>query len=288
MLRFDQDWFSTELLAQSWTWAAVIAVLSLVVLIAGLHLMRRGTGLPPRRQGAALPAGIARVERYELGARLYHWGNFALMAALLLSGAALFEPAIPGLSSSWISWLLIHEVSAGLFILGLIAHIVMAFLRADARSMWFRRADWSDAARDIRFYGTGRRVAGAPLGKFDVWQKLYHALLAVLALVSIVTGVSLFLSAEALWTFDHAWLRWQRLLHQAAAIAFAGAILGHVYVRLLRQHWPKLIAMFSGNLTREAFEREHDAHRWQPPRADASHEERRAQHRRESRELPHG
>ena len=283
MFRRGQDWFSSQWLAQQLSWSAALAILLLVIVFAGLHLLRRGIGAPRYVDGEPAAPQVRSFERWELGARLYHWGNLIFLMLLIVSGIALFLPA--SLPASGISWLLVHEIGAGLFMLGLVAHIVAAVRLSDLRSMWFNRPDWRDFKRYARYYaGADRELPKS--GKFDVWQKIYHAFLVVVSAVAIFTGVSLFLNAEMLTSFSHPWMRWQRLIHDCSATLFLLVILGHLYVRLVKLNWPKLRSMFTGALTRNEFDAMHDWRRWRPPADDASHEQKKADHKREASIAP--
>ncbi|HWN50098.1 MAG TPA: cytochrome b/b6 domain-containing protein [Xanthobacteraceae bacterium] len=161
------------------------------------------------------------------------------------------------------SWLIFHVALAGLFILGLLAHIVAAIGWADPWSMWFERRDWRDLYMWVRYY-LALDVVIPKTGKYDVIQKIYHLCLALLAIVMIATGTSLFLNAEVLAHLDFDWLRGQRLLHDAGAFLFAAFVMGHMYLRLIPSRWPEFVAMFTGWIGREEFERRFDWRRWRP------------------------
>ena len=181
----------------------------------GVHLLRRSTGHPVSTSSTRQVHPRARVLRYEIGARLYHWGNTLLLLGLTLSGIALFAPGSLGPGS----WLLLHEILAALFVLGLALHIVVAPRRGDGRSMWFDARD----LRDLRLIAAnflGRTREYPAFGKYDPWQKIYHACLTLLAAELIVSGAYLFISAEAWGTFSHPWMRLMRLTHDLGALLF--------------------------------------------------------------------
>lgn len=229
---------------------------------AGVHLLRRSAGQPAASDAGPdekLPGG--RVRKYAATARLYHWGNALFLLALVLSGLALFVPG--SLRPLRVSWLLIHEVAAVLFLAGLPLHIVVAPRAGRGRSMWFERRDW----RDLRLIAAnflGRTRAYPAVGKYDPWQKLYHALLTLLSAVMIFSGAFLFLSAEVWASFSHPWLRWQRLLHDLGAFAFTALVLGHIYFGVIRINWPNLAAMVRGWIPAAFFNRFHSTRRWRP------------------------
>src|ERR1700730_17589680 len=185
-------------------------------------MLRRAFGMPQRNDAAPVPPQASRFERYELGARLYHWGNLFIILGLVVSGASFFFPGslfalLPVLGGSWLTF---HVVLARLFVLGFFAHIVANSGWGDLWSMWFERRDWRDLIAWTRYY-FGQDVAIPKPGKQDVIQKIYHFCLVALAMVMIATGTILSLNAEILAQLDFDWLRWQRLLHDAGAFLVA-------------------------------------------------------------------
>ena len=254
------DWLAVQLLPE-----AAILLAWLVALFVGLHLLRRSFGAPvPLSEYDAPPVLSAQpVQKYELGQRLYHWGNFLFLTVLAVSGYALFVP--PSLKPPLSSWVLIHEVFSALFLGGVLLHIVAATTRGDRHSMWFERADWHDLrTMTANFLGRTRRYPR--FGKYDPAQKLYHAFISLLSAVMIFSGVFLVCSAENWATFSHEWMRWQRLLHDVGAFTFIAVILGHIYFGIIRANWPELIAMFTGRISARHFVTKHSVARWIPKR----------------------
>jgi formate dehydrogenase gamma subunit len=203
------------------------------------------------------------VRRYEIGARLYHWGNTLVVLGLASSGVALFSPG----SLRRSSWLLLHEVFAVLFVLALTLHIVVAPRRGEGRSMWFDSQD----VRDLRLIAAnflGRTREYPAFGKYDPWQKIYHACLTLLTAALIFSGIYMFISAEAWATFTHSWMRVIRLVHDVGSFVFIAILIGHVYFGIIRVNWPRLVSMATGYLRGSSFNFYHDAARWRPPQDD--------------------
>ncbi len=156
-----------------------------------------------------------------------------------------------------------HEVFAVLFIGGLVLHIVVAPRRGDGRAMWFERRDWADLKQiAANFFGRTREYPA--FGKYDPLQKLYHALLTLVAAAAVVSGAYLLISAEVLATFTHELMRRMRLTHDVAAFIFIAVVIGHIYFGIIRVNWPQLRAMITGRLRGAEFNLYHDAERWQP------------------------
>jgi len=258
LFRYGRDYY-TDATAQQLLAAGAWLFVALVGVFIAVHLLRRSAGHPVATDPAARLPDTARVRKYEIGARLYHWGNSLLLLGLALSGVALFAPG----SLGGAPWLLFHEIFAVAFMVLLALHIVVAPRRGEGRSMWFDARD----ARDLRlivmnFLGLTRSYPA--FGKYDPWQKLYHAFLALLAAGVIVSGVYLLLSAEVWATFSHAWMRDMRIVHDVAGFAFLAILAGHVYFGVIRVNWPQLVAMVTGRLRGSSFNLYHDAARWRP------------------------
>jgi cytochrome b subunit of formate dehydrogenase len=140
---------------------------------------------------------------------------------------------------------------------------VAALNRGEPQTMWIEAQDRKDLLTIVANF-FGRTKAYPRFGKYDPLQKIYHALLTLLSLVIIVSGAYLFFSAEALASFSHEWMRWQRLLHDLSAFAFIAIILGHIYFGLIRVNWQTLAAMLSGKISASYFRLRHSAQRWRP------------------------
>lgn len=258
LFRYGRDYY-TDATAQQLLAAGAWLFVALVGIFIAVHLLRRSTGHPIATDSADKLPDNLRVRKYEIGARLYHWGNSLLLVGLAVTGVALFAPgSLPGGP-----WLLYHEVFAVAFIALLALHIIVAPRRGEGRSMWFEARD----ARDLRliaanFFGRTRRYPA--FGKYDPLQKLYHAFLTLLAAGVIASGVYLLLTAEVWATFSHAWMRVMRLVHDVAGFAFLAILVGHIYFGVIRVNWPQLMAMVTGRLRGSSFNLYHDAARWRP------------------------
>src|SRR5258708_4095612 len=77
------------------------------------------------------------------------------------------------------------------------------------------------------FFGRTRDYPA--FGKYDPLQKIYHALLTLLAAAVIFSGVYLVVNAEVWATFSHAWMRSMRVVHDVGAFAFLAILVGHIY-----------------------------------------------------------
>jgi cytochrome b subunit of formate dehydrogenase len=232
--------------------------------MAGLVLIRRAFGEPRRSStGVPPPAGHTVFERFEIGARLWHWGLFGLIAGLLISGAAFYAPgSVPPVPLIKLSWLLVHLGLGVMFIAGIAVHIVKASM-VDLRSMLFDRRDWHELMASARYYlGLGHEIP--KLGKYGVSSKVFHVSLILLALIMVVTGISLSVGSLGWASIDQNWQRRQRLLHDFGTYGFLALAAAHVFWQLLKRRRPQLKSMITGRISADTFRSNHTWARWKP------------------------
>src|ERR1700758_3539881 len=104
LFRYAFDYYGS-LGSQQLRQSAAVLAIAIVVCFAALHLLRRAAGYPlSSDSGPKLAPGV-RILKYEIGARLFHWGNLLFVGGLSVSGVALFAPGTLGRTR----WLLMHE-----------------------------------------------------------------------------------------------------------------------------------------------------------------------------------
>lgn len=256
--RYGRDLYTDET-AQQLLSAGAWLLVAFVGLCIAVHLLRRSLGHPVSTPSGAKLSPDSRVLRYQIGARLYHWGNTLVVLGLSASGIALYAPGSFGAAP----WLIVHEVFAVLFVIGLALHIIVAPTSGDGRSMWFEARDIHDL-RVIVANFLGRTRHYPAFGKYDPLQKLYHAILTLLAAGLVFSGAYLLINGEAWATFSHGWMRAMRLVHDVSGFAFIAIVIGHVYFGIIRVNWPQLVSMWTGRLRGSSFNLYHDASRWHP------------------------
>ena len=261
---YAKNFFSDDYLAQQLTWAFGLFLLSLVAVMAGLVLIRRAFGEPRRSaRGAKPPPGSAAFERYEIGARLWHVGLIGILLALWISGFAFYAPGIvPGpVPVLRMSWLWVHLGFGVMFMLGIVVHMIKAPL-AGGRTMLLDRHDWRQLVAGARYYlGLPHQVP--KLGKYAVSSKVFHVLLILLALIMIVSGISLGLDTLGWAQIDQSWQRKQRLLHDLGSYGLLALVAGHVFWQVLKAR-SQSKAMVTGTIDADTFSSNHDWDRWKP------------------------
>lgn len=198
-------------------------LLWLTVAFAAIHMVRRA-----RRHPAQKPAS-----GYNLNQRLFHWGNLLLLAVVAISGYWIFFRRSPATPVSGISWLDIHIWSGLLFAAGVVAHAVAAVMRGDWRSMRPEMKDLAGAGLIWRNF-LGRTSEYPAPGKYDPLQKIFHHLLALLAITFTLSGLWMWLSAERYYFAARGWLHTMRLVHDLSAVTLVVMVIGHLYFSLLK------------------------------------------------------
>lgn len=199
-------------------------VVWVAVAFCAIHVIRRARRQPPSKPPA----------HYNLNQRLYHWGNFLLLALVALSGYWLWvRKAPPGLFG--FTWLQLHSWAGLFFLGGVVFHAVAACFRGDWRSMRPEFRDFSDALLIIRNF-LGRTEAYPVPGKYDSLQKIYHHLLSLLAIAFAVSGIPMWLSAERYYLVAREWLHRLRLVHDVSAFLLVAMVIGHFYFSLIKSN----------------------------------------------------
>src|SRR4029453_6322625 len=83
--RYGRDFYTDEA-AQQLLSAGAWLLIAIAGASIAVHMLRRSTGHPVSNTPAAKLPPDARVLRYQIGARLYHWGNTLLVIGLAATG----------------------------------------------------------------------------------------------------------------------------------------------------------------------------------------------------------
>jgi len=261
--RYAKNFYSTDALPQQVIWQVALLLLSLVAIMAGIVLIRRAMGKPHRSaKGALPPPNVAVVERYEIGARLWHVGVLGILLVLGFSGLAFFAPGTVFSPLPFgLTWLYVHLIFAAMFIFGAVFHAIKAGY-VDLRSMMFNRGDWQELRASTKYY-LGQPYELPKLGKYGIWNKLFHVALIITSLTMIVSGIYLSLDTLGWAQIDQNTHRQQRLLHDLGTYAFLALIAAHVFWLFLKKSG-QVKAMVTGKIEADTFIENHDWNRWKP------------------------
>lgn len=198
------------------------ALVWLAVAFCAIHAIRRARRYVPGKPPA----------HYNLNQRLYHWGNFLLLALVAFSGYWLFFRRAPeGLFG--FTWLEIHSYAGLAFAVGVIFHAVAATLRGDTRSMAPEWRDFREAGLIWRNF-LGKTNEYPPPGKYDALQKIYHHFLSLLAITFTASGVFMWLSSARFYLAPRGVIHFLRMTHDVSAFLLVVMVVGHIYFSIIK------------------------------------------------------
>ena len=191
----------------------------------------------PSRKGEQL-------KRFDRTERLAHWLTAAFFIALIVTGAALYIPAVIGLVGRRGLVERIH-VDVGLALpVPLLVSLAGSWgkgLRADLRRInrwipsdrqWLRRALHRQPTGDV------------PVGKFNAGQKLNAAITGGVMIVMLMTGSVMH------WPYywPLSWRTGATFMHDVVAILFVVVVIGHIGMAV--SHPAALRSMLTGKVSR--------------------------------------
>jgi cytochrome b subunit of formate dehydrogenase len=241
-------WGREVILGVSWDllWLAVVVPFVFIALHAVYHAVRTKSSRPSS-------AG-ERVTRHDRIDRLFHWIMAASVFALLITGVF----PIIGINFSWLT---IHWVAGIVLTLVVVFHIVRSLFWQDLKSMWI-------APSDLRELSDSTRKPG----KYSLAQKSMHAVVTLLTLLVIASGLVMFALIDTPW-----WDRSNALsedvlgivffLHGLSTLALIALICLHVYFGLRPDKLFYMRSMISGWISRDELSANHDPKRWAPEKS---------------------
>ena len=243
---YKHDVWGTEVIrGVSWDllWLVIVAAFFAIVL-HGIYEARQERGQLPSSEGE-------RVQRHQKIDRIFHWIMAFSMFALLITGIL----PILGVNFAWLS---LHWISGLLLTAIVLAHILRSIFVKDLSSVAISAADIREGLDDSK-----------KPGKYSVAQKGLHAVVAVVTLVVIVTGLIMFAMIDTPWwdrtnSLSESTLGWTFLLHGLSTLALVGLISLHVYFALRPEKLFYLRSMFGGWISKDELSANHDPERWAP------------------------
>lgn len=195
-----------------------------------------------------------RVVRHHGVDRLFHWCMALLMLVLLGTG---FLPVV-GLQFPWV---VPHWVAGVAVILVLILHILRALTQQEIRHM-------SVGPGSVAELGRGRDGRDIRPGKYNLGQRLYHNVVALLVLAACISGALMMVKQDTpLWKRNPYWLGdqqwgWIYVVHGLSAMAVLALVMVHVYFALRPENALYARSMLKGWITDSEYRSHHDPERW--------------------------
>lgn len=238
-------WGREVLLGVSWD------LLWLVIVAAFLAIAAHAIYEASRKRADRPSSDGARVQRHDMIDRVGHWIMALSIFALLITGVF----PIVGLEFAWLE---LHWI-AGIILTAIVAfHILRSLFVKKPSEMWISGDDLKEPFDD----------ATKP-GKYSTAQKGMHAVVTVLTLLVIGSGIIMFTLIDTPWWertnyLSEASLGLVFFVHGLSTLGLIGVISLHIYFALRPEKLFYTRSMIKGWISRDEMDANHDAARWTP------------------------
>ncbi|MDH3989894.1 MAG: cytochrome b/b6 domain-containing protein [Gammaproteobacteria bacterium] len=241
----DDVWGQEVLRGVSWDllWLVIVAAFVAIALHAVYEAMQK-RGDKPSSEGE-------RVSRHDAIDRAYHWVMAASIFVLLVTG---IFPII-GLEFAWLE---IHWIAGIVLTVIVVAHIIRSFVSQDVSEMAVGPSDLKEALD-----GTTKP------GKYSPAQKGMHAVITILTLLVIGSGILMFLQIDTPWwdrtnSMSEGMLGLVFFIHGITTLGLVGVICLHIYFALRPEKLFYTRSMIKGWISKDELAANHDPQRWTP------------------------
>ena len=201
----------------------------------------------------------AQFKRRDAAKILYHWVNFAAIAALITTGLLMFfgDPDTAGLFT-WHLW------AAWIFLAALAFHIWYDTIRfKHFHRMWATLGDLGDAMKRMPGAGGAGAEPAPKHGFYKVEQIVYHWILAAVVLGLVITGFILWNPSRIYvaafwmpWGWDGIFVA--RVLHDIFTFLLVAMIVAHIYFAVaVPKNWYVLKSIFTGLVPLSSYVKQH-------------------------------
>jgi len=237
-------WGREVLRGVSWDLLWLVIVLAFIAI--ALHAIYEAT----QKRGERPSSAGARVSRHDAIDRAYHWVMAGSVFVLLVTGVF----PIVGLEFAWLE---IHWIAGIVLTIAVAFHILRSFTQ-DLSSMAIGPGDLKEALE-----GTVKP------GKYSPAQKAMHAVVTILTLLVIGSGLVMFMQIDTpFWErsneLSEATLGLVFFLHGISTLGLIALICLHVYFALRPEKLFYTRSMIKGWISREELAAHHDPQRWTP------------------------
>jgi len=264
-------WGQEILIGLSWdlVWVAVAAGALLIVAHALLYYWRwHGAGaatisrtLPCSELVEPIKQLPEKILRHSVASRLFHWVMAASVLTLLLTA---FLP-IWGVKFSWVT---AHWIAGLVLTAAIIFHTVHASLWKGLGLIWINSQDLSDGWLVVKqALGSTGSAPGKP-GKNPLENKLFHHVVAIATLATIITGLIMMAKVDTPWWKRNPYIlsddTWGIIYvtHGAGSVALITLIIAHLYFAARPEKRWITLSMLRGWIPRERYLEHHDPQRW--------------------------
>jgi cytochrome b subunit of formate dehydrogenase len=222
----------------------IVVAAFVVIALHAVYAAMQKSGPRPSSDGA-------RVQRHDGPDRAFHWVMAVSVFVLLITG---IFPII-GIEFSWLT---IHWIAGLVLTASVVFHILRSIFWQDPKTMLISPGDLGELTD----------MSKKP-GKFSLAQKGMHATVAVLTLLVIGTGLTLFAMIDTPWwdrtnALSESTLGWMFFLHGLSTLGLIGLICLHVYFGLRPEKRFYTRSMIKGWISKEELTANHDPELWSP------------------------
>ena len=235
-------WGQEVLRGVSWDLLWLVIVAAFIAIAAhAIYEASQKRGEQPSSEGE-------RVTRHDAIDRAYHWVMAGSIFVLLVTG--IFP--IVGLEFAWLE---IHWIAGIVLTIVVAFHILRSFTQ-DLSSMAIGPGDLKEALD-----GTTKP------GKYSPAQKSMHAVVTILTLLVISSGLIMFLQIDTPWwersnSMSEATLGLVFFIRGVSTLGLIGVICLHVYFALRPEKLFYTRSMIKGWISKEELTANHDPQRW--------------------------
>ncbi len=195
---------------------------------------------PAPRAGGGGPVG--ELVRFDGVQRFAHWATAGLFLVLILTGAALYVPAVAGMVGRRPLVERVHVDAGFALAVPLLVSLSGPWGRALRRDLGRLNRWTEDDRRWLRCVLNARSTTGVPKGKFNAGQKLNAAFTAGVLLVMLLSGAVM--HWPLYWPLS--WRTGATFVHDVVAYAFVLVVIAHVAMAFT--HPSALRSMLTGRV----------------------------------------
>lgn len=263
--REQNPWGQEILIGLSWdlVWVAVAAGALLIVAHVLLYYWRwRELGIGAGTISESLLKQLPeRILRHSVASRLFHWAM--AVSVLTLLGTA-FLP-IWGIKFAWVTP---HWIAGLVLTAAIIFHIIHASFWKGLSLMWISRQDLLDGWLMVKQIIGATADAPKKPGKNPLENKLFHHVVSIATLATIVTGLMMMVKIDTPWWNRNPYIlsdtTWGVIyvMHGVGSVALITLIMAHLYFAVRPDKRWITLSMIFGWISRERYLEHHDQERW--------------------------
>ena len=206
-------------------------------------------------------------EKHKLATRWFHWINFPILFAMIISGLLIYwayDPYRIGLGSITLfhffpDWfydathvdhklsygMALHFLFAWIFAINGIAYVIYTVVSGEWRELVPERKSFAEAAQ-VAMHDRGLKVPLPPQGRYNAAQRITYTGIVLMGGLSLLTGLAIYKPAQLNWLTalagGYEWARWEHFWLTMGYLGFFGIHIAQV----IRAGWANFRSMVCG------------------------------------------